>query len=380
MLMQSLLCVSAVPAMSHSDGPTSSSGSDFSSPESPSGRGGGLPYRMATDRDLVPESRFRIQVLNELFKYHRTEKKWRRAYYAEKWSQVPKSVMEVIDREVAIWKGKQAREKAEQEKEAEYWAKREERRHRRYEQAEGTRRFLKQNQLTELHEAATPKTPDPLAAANPLSLEYAGRRRRTPSPPKERPSPKLEQIKKAEARGFEVTVGPPGKREKARVSDADAMKAADDALSMLTPEQKQQLLAKHSSKAAPTGIRAPSAAASQEQKTGLGRRRDYDPVAHLHYFNAKVEQINAKRGPGNELSAKSRTRLYDLCEFHYTDTGREEQGFAGSLVERWDAQFYNLSRHPPEKKAPAAAEQKGAPVEEEEAAEAEQVEEETDEE
>src|SRR5690606_14282636 len=134
---------------------------------------------------------------------------------------------------------------------------------------------------------------------------------------------KLEQIKKAEARGFEVVAGPPGKREKARVSDADAMQTAEDALSMRTPEQKQQLLAKHRSKAAATG---PSAAASQEQKTGPGRRRDYDPEAHLHYFNAKVEQINAKRGKGNELSAKSRTELYELCKYHYRETGREEQG------------------------------------------------------
>src|SRR5690606_39116822 len=114
-----------------------------------------------------------------------------RAYYAENWSQVSRSVMKVLDQKVAIFKAQQAREKAEQEQQAKHWAKREERRHRRYEQAEPTRRFLKENQLTELHEAATPKTPDPLAAANPLSLEYEGRRRRKPSPPKQRPSPKL---------------------------------------------------------------------------------------------------------------------------------------------------------------------------------------------
>ncbi len=65
----------------------------------------------------------------------------------------------------------------------------------------------------------------------------------------------------------------------------------------------------------------------------------------------KLKAINAYRKKKNKgkLNATSKKTLEGLCKHHYKDDeSQQEQGFVGSLVARWDAQFVTeFDRHPP---------------------------------
>ena len=242
-----------------------------------------------------------------------------------------------------------ARVQAEKDAEAARVASLEERKNQRAASNKKVKQFAKAQGLSIVHEAATPPKEDPLAAENPLSQQYAGRRKRGPlkkrASPVSSPSPPPDDVvEKAEKLGLHLVARTKEKRQEQSAAVANAMKDVEKALDRLPEDALREVLKKRGIKVGPTpGL----VARAPRPRSASRKRRGDDPKAVQKFYEAKLKEINGVRAAShyNGLNKSSRKKLFEACKIHIND---EETGFASSsLQSSWDDLYMNdIARHP----------------------------------
>jgi hypothetical protein len=304
--------------------------------------------RAVKARDLTAESICKLAALNRY--YSPDDEEWSRAYQAGMdgdWTSDTFSdrMLGIVDTAWAIEQEAAARALTEQQKEAARVASAVNRKQQRAAEVKPTNKYLKSKNLSVVHEAATPPKVDPLAAASPLSLQYAGRRTREKKrKPEPSPEPDAELEEDAAAHGIQLVPTHKEKRQKLGDDVATAKETAKEALKKLPPEVAQSLLQEVAS-TAPTRLvkRAPAAKA---KSAAANKPRVADAAATQAYYEKKLADINKQRATDghSNLNAASRKILFGLCKIHVND---KEHAFGASALQRpWDQQFYTeFDRH-----------------------------------
>ena len=313
--------------------------------------------RVTQAQGLNPENVCKWKALHAL--YYPDDAEWKLAAAAPRWDSpnISERIRQALDREWALakWRAKgQEREAAELR---ERQRKQEERRQKRWKDANPTRQFLKAHNLSIVHEAARPPSPDLLAAEIPFLSTYKNKRKRKSRASTESsPSPDPELEEEAAKRGIAI-VSPHKKTRQSQaehVHEPDRVAAAAQLLSSLTPAQREAALAQAgvgASTSSSSGARASSAASGLAAKPTPSRSAAAEQAAAAiaDYYKKKKEQINAAREAmgGGKLNQTGRKNLRTAAKQHYKEGVGEEVGFSGTALQQaWDVHFLDAARYP----------------------------------
>lgn len=230
---------------------------------------------------------------------------------------------------------------------------------RRYDALAPARKFLKEHNMVMVHEAAVPKPVDPLAVENPLSQEYAGRKRRPRSPPAPQPSPSPDPEIEEQAAGKSVKLVPLHKEKRlalgaAAAEEEEAEEKAVAVLAALPAEVAaavaKQFVSKKKKKKTSPPKKKPRVEAKEEKEEEEGGDAAKQEKIKV-YYKKKLKEINDKRQAAGQgpLNKKSRAQLLkNFAPYHYKDPVVRE-GFAASALGRpWDRSFStDFTLHPP---------------------------------
>jgi hypothetical protein len=298
--------------------------------------------RLAATEILTAEDACKWRKLNSLY----GAEGWDDATAALSWDSagIPEHIRRALD---AAWRIEVARmARAHQEEQAEL--AREDSKRKRREQRRVTVRpvnqFIHAQGLSIVHDSAVPKPRDEVAAANPLSQQYAHRPRRKPRSLKPSPSPPPAELVAAAAEKG-IAIVPAHKQTRQQAGGAAA--EAEAALAALDPAVAAAIAAKFvaasSNPASATAV-APSLAQAQPSEAQQAE------LEQLASFYKKVKAyVNEKRETKQlgSLSKASRAALRDLCKYHYRDVGPREKGFEGTALRApWHANYYDAIKHP----------------------------------
>lgn len=327
--------------------------------------------RLPQASHLNPENKCKWGVLQKLsapFRAGEEPEELSDALEAESWDDIDERIKLQTDAAWAIEKARIARAQEEQQQLAERAAKQEKRKQQRYAAEGKVRQFARDNKYAIVHESSKAKSPDPLAAENPLSLAYKGRRtrkRKAAPAPSPSPEPPPAAVEKAAALGVELVSPHKSKRQMlSRQRSEDEEKEVEQlasAADALSDSAKRQLLArlqattptatgatgKRSRASKARGSAANAAEADEAAKAAAAARKQQQVADYFAKMLRLLNRERAKTGAGR-LNKASREALRKLCEFHAHEPINAEAGFVGSALARnWYDQFHlDLDKYP----------------------------------
>lgn len=300
---------------------------------------------------LNPENQCKYGILSKL--YRPCDAEWDKVYASDSWFGHPERIQTALDEGWVIEQARMARQEAEQAATAARLASNASRNQHRREEVREINHYLRQKDLSIVHEAAEAKPPDKVAAANPCSEEYSGRAKRQRRKPSA-PSPELDEELEEDAsqHGVKILATHKANRQNTRVIDPNVLRQAKDALSKLPTDVAQSLVSSVTAKKATVVLhpKQPRSPAKKKARTSADEAVEgLDKVAVAaevdKLYTKKLKEINNRRQDGG-LNSASRKLLLDKCRSRINNPN-SEQGFAGTALQpAWDDQFTDKTRHP----------------------------------
>ena len=280
---------------------------------------GGRPRRAASYAGLNPENACKWRALNLL--YAPGDAEWTKAANAPSWAHrdIVKRIRDALDAAWAIEMAKMSRDRAEREKEAARTAATLERNKTRRSDVREANAFIKQHKkkLSILHAPAEPKPVDPLAAKNPLSQDYEGRKKRkAPATESPQSSPDEELVVEAAEYGVAVLPRDSAKRRAVGGDDPVAVAAAEAALSKLSQPARVALLQKSTPPSTPTKTLVPKAPRTTPAAAKPRAAAPKPKKTAQEYYDAKLKDINAKRARDGNGPLSEASRVNRFCRIN----------------------------------------------------------------
>jgi len=288
--------------------------------------------------------------------FHPDDVEWAAAAAAPSWDSpvIVDRISRELDSAWAVEQAKMAREAEAAAREAARIRATELRNAERRREIAPVNKFLREHNMSIVHEKKDLIAPDPLAAANPLSLQFEGRKHRARqphSPPSSSPPPAAVQAKAAE---MGVGILAPLKERLAQKQGAAAPPAVQNAVAavnQLSAAERQQLLQQllQQQQQASHTTQSPQQQPVAQQNPAPQAKPRGDAAAQKELYEKMLPGINSrraaiKRGP---LTSAGRKAFLEQCQYHINDAAGE-QGFARTGLQNpwWDPFVTDRKKHP----------------------------------